>query len=68
MIDEYTVINARADWRNIMGSQFDFGLWVNNLEDKEYAVGGLTVEDSQGWASQVYGAPLTYGATLRYAF
>lgn len=64
----YSVINLRADWRSVMGSSFDLGIWVDNLRDEEYVVGGLTVEDSQGWASRVYGAPRTYGATLRWSF
>lgn len=64
----YSVVNLRADWRHIMGSSFDLGIWVENLRDEEYAVGGLTVEDSQGWASRVYGAPRTYGATVRWSF
>lgn len=64
----YSVINLRADWRSVMGSNFDLGIWVDNLRDEEYVVGGLTVEDSQGWASRVYGAPRTYGATLRWSF
>ena len=64
----YSVLNLRADWRNVMGSNFDLGIWVDNARDEEYAVGGLTVEDSQGWASRVYGAPRTYGATVRWTF
>lgn len=64
----YSVINLRADWRQVMGSNFDLGIWVDNLRDEEYAVGGLTVEDSQGWATRVYGAPRTYGATVRWTF
>ena len=64
----YSVINLRADWRSVMGSNFDLGIWVDNLRDEEYVVGGLTVDVSQGWASRVYGAPRTYGATLRWSF
>lgn len=68
IIDGYKVINLRADWRSVLGSNFDLGIWINNLRDEEYTVGGLTVEDSQGWVSRVYGAPRTFGATVRWSF
>ncbi len=66
--DSYSVVNLRFDWRNVMGSNFDFATYVNNATDEEYVVGGLNVLDSLGWAAFTYGAPRTIGASLRYQF
>lgn len=67
-IDDYTVWNARFDWRNVMGSQFDLAAFVNNATDEEYVLGGLNVLTNFGYAGYFYGAPRTVGASLRYSF
>lgn len=36
--------------------------------DEEYVTGGLSVPDSLGWVAASYGAPRTYGTSLRYWF
>lgn len=66
--DEYEVVNLRFDWRNVMGSSFDLAAFVNNAADKEYAVGGLNVMETLGFAANAMGAPRTFGASLRYQF
>ncbi|WP_317930233.1 TonB-dependent receptor [Halioxenophilus sp. WMMB6] len=67
-VDAYNVYNLRFDWRSMMGSKFDMALYVNNASDEEYIVGGVNVIDSLGWAAFTYGAPRTFGASLRYEF
>lgn len=67
-VDDYSVWNFSVNWRSVMGSSFDVSAWVNNAFDEEYATGGLTVPESLGWVGFSYGAPQTYGATLRYSF
>ncbi|GAB3102417.1 TonB-dependent receptor [Aestuariicella hydrocarbonica] len=66
-IDAYEVLNLRFDWRNIMGSNFDVAAFVSNATDEEYVTGGLNVIDIQ-YVGYTYGAPRTYGASLRYLF
>ncbi|WP_439134183.1 TonB-dependent receptor, partial [Pseudomaricurvus sp.] len=44
-VDSYGVWNLRYDWRNIMGSNFDFAAYMNNVADEEYVLGGLNVID-----------------------
>jgi outer membrane receptor protein involved in Fe transport len=51
-----------------MQSNFDLGLWVKNAGDEEYAVGGINVLDALGWSANVFGAPRTWGASVRYNF
>lgn len=67
-VDSYSVLNLRYDWRGVMGSNFDIAAFVNNATDEEYVVGGVNVIDSLGWAAFTYGAPRTFGASLRYQF
>ncbi len=67
-VDDYSVWNFSVNWRGALGSSFDVSAWVNNAFDEEYPTGGLTVPESLGWVGFSYGAPRTYGATLRYAF
>ena len=67
-VDSYGVWDARLDWEGVMQSNFDLAAWVKNGGDEEYAVGGLNVLTSLGWAAHVYGAPRTIGASLRYRF
>ena len=67
-IDSYAVLNLRADWRGIMGSSFDAAIYVDNLEDEQYVQGGLNIIESLGYTAYNYGAPRTYGASVRYSF
>ena len=67
-VDSYTVYNLRADWRGIMGSTFDAAIYVDNVSDEEYVQGGLNVIESLGIANYNYGAPRTYGASVKYSF
>lgn len=66
--EDYTVAHFRVDWGYVMGSNFDVAAFINNAFDEEYVTGGLSVPDSLGWVAASYGAPRTYGASLRYRF
>lgn len=67
-IDSYNVWNFRFDWRNIMETNVDAALFVNNVTDEEYVVGGLNVVDLLGISAATYGPPRTFGASVRYNF
>lgn len=67
-VDAYSVWNLRTDWRGIMGSAFDAAIYVDNVLDEEYIMGGLNVMDSGGYAAFHYGAPRTVGASVKYSF
>jgi iron complex outermembrane receptor protein len=66
--EDYVVAHFRVDWGYVMGSNFDVAAFINNAFDEEYVTGGLSVPDSLGWVAASYGAPRTYGASLRYRF
>ncbi len=66
--DSYDVYNFRVDWRSVMGSGVDIAAFINNAFDEEYVTGGLSVPEDLGIVANTYGAPRTYGASLRYNF
>jgi len=68
IVDAYELWNFRVNWQSVMGSSFDAAAFVNNAFDEEYATGGLNVISSIGYASQSYGAPRTFGASLQWNF
>lgn len=65
----YDVVNARADWKGIFGSGFDFALFARNLFDRRYIRGpGLASNAAIPVNSALFGAPRQYGFELRYNF
>lgn len=64
----YTLINLRADWKGILGSTIDAGLFVNNVGDRLYAVDNVALNGGLGASTRSYSVPRTYGAELRYRF
>ena len=62
-------IDVNFDWRDIMGSTLDLGLFVTNLTDTEYKIGGASLINSGlGLNQRIYNEPRMYGASLRYSF
>jgi iron complex outermembrane receptor protein len=64
----YELINARLDWRNVLGSQFSAALFGTNLTNKGYYVGGLSQGASLGENSAAPGRPRMYGAEVSIEF
>jgi iron complex outermembrane recepter protein len=64
----YTLINARVDWRNAFGSNFDVALWGLNLSDKIVPTSALVIPNSLGSVSKIFNRPRTYGVELTYNF
>lgn len=66
----YHRLGLRADWREIMGSGFSVGAFVENATDETYRVGSINylANDLTGFASYYYGPPRMYGMELSYSF
>ncbi|MGB0210731.1 TonB-dependent receptor [Algiphilus sp.] len=69
-IEGYELVNVRADWLDVMGSNFDLGLSVENALDEEYLLpfGDLYTSTSLGHVSRHPGQPLTVLMDIRYRF
>ena len=65
----YGLLNASIDLRNVGGSGFDVGAFVNNLADEEVPVGVLDqYVGNTGTVGLTYNEPRMYGVRVRYRF
>jgi len=62
-------IDLNLDWKKVLGSTFDLSVYVTNLTDTVYKVGGASlINSSLGINQRIYNEPRMYGLTLRYGF
>lgn len=64
----YSLINARLDWQDIMGSKVSAAVFATNITNKDYFVGGLSQGASLGESAAAPGRPRMYGIELGYEF
>lgn len=64
----YNQLDLRADWNNIGGSNLSAGVFVNNVTNEIYKIGGVPIISVLGTTSLIYNEPRTWGLQLRYAF
>jgi iron complex outermembrane receptor protein len=60
----YGLLNLRAEWNDIMGSNFSGAVFAQNVTDKAYFTGG----GFNAFAAVQVGPPRFYGVQLRYSF
>jgi len=68
MQDGYGNLNLRADWSNVLNSNFDLAFFVRNATDDLHAVALNSYYAFVGTASAVYNEPRMWGAQVRYRF
>ena len=66
--DGYDQLDLRADWKDIAGSNLSVGVFVNNVTDEVYKIGGVPIFSVLGTTSVIYNEPRTWGLSLRYSF
>eukprot|EP00456_Euglypha_rotunda_P008529 TRINITY_DN116_c0_g1_i2.p1 TRINITY_DN116_c0_g1~~TRINITY_DN116_c0_g1_i2.p1 ORF type:complete len:551 (-),score=90.72 TRINITY_DN116_c0_g1_i2:748-2400(-) len=64
----YSLVNTNLNWRGIIGSNFDAGLFVTNVFDKEYRSGISNSWSNFGFEADLPGEPRMYGGRVRYNF
>jgi iron complex outermembrane receptor protein len=67
-IGGYSLLNMRAEWNGIAASKVDAALYVNNLTDKEYEVGGFPLGAVTGSNATLPGTPRMFGLELGVKF
>jgi iron complex outermembrane receptor protein len=67
-IDGYTLLDVRAEWAKIGGSEISLTAYVKNLTDKKYNVGGFALGAVNGLNSVLPGLPRMYGLEARVEF
>lgn len=63
-----TLVNLRADWKEIMGSTLSAGVFVRNVTDRKYFHSGVDLTAAVGVGTKFPGAPRTWGVDLEYRF
>ena len=64
----YALVDIDADWNAIGGTRIDLGVFVRNLFDRNYLIGGGVVTPAITTATAIYGAPRTIGGRMRVTF
>jgi iron complex outermembrane recepter protein len=56
-IGGYTLLNARIEWNNIVGSKFHAAVYLRNMLNRQYEVGGLGLGAAIGLDEVILGTP-----------
>jgi iron complex outermembrane recepter protein len=67
-LPSYKLVNARLDWRGVLGSQFSLALFARNLANEKYYTGGLSQGAGLGINAADVGRPRMYGGEVRVDF
>jgi len=68
VVDAYAVIDFRLAYLPHKYRSINATLFINNLADEQYFIGGVTAAGSLGAASLIRGAPRTIGIEANYHF
>jgi iron complex outermembrane receptor protein len=64
----YALTNLRYDWKDIQGSKVSFAVYVKNVFNREYYLGGFGLGPDVGFNTALPGAPRQYTGELNYKF
>ena len=67
-ISGYAVVNGRLEWNKIAGSRVSLSAFANNLTNKQYYTGGISLSSVTGISSVVTAAPRTFGFDINVKF
>jgi iron complex outermembrane receptor protein len=67
-IPGYHTVNMRYDWRDLLGKKITASVFVKNLGDEHYYLGGLPLGAILGLNTAVPAPPRTFGFSLRAEF
>lgn len=67
-IPSYGLLNFRAEWNNVMASNFSLAGFVNNALDNRYIQNTATSVATLGYASTIAAPPLMFGFEASYHF
>ena len=64
----YAVVNGRIEWNKIFGSEVSAAAYVNNLTNKQFYTGGISLSSVTGENAALPAAPRMYGFELTVKF
>ena len=66
--DGYNQLDLRAELKNLGVKDLSLGVFVNNVTDEVYKIGGVPIYSVLGTTSALYSEPRTWGVRLGYRF
>jgi iron complex outermembrane recepter protein len=64
----YGLLNARVEWNKIFGSEVHAAAYINNITNKQYYVGGISLSSVEGSNAALTGTPRMFGFELGVKF
>jgi len=64
----FATLNARLDWRDIQGSRWNAAVFVDNLTNTTYALGGTAQPFTFNSGTKLYAPPRMFGVNVSYRF
>lgn len=61
-------LDLRLDWRYVMASNVDLGLFVTNAQNRTYPITSASSNEGLSINSAIYNEPRMYGVQMRYSF
>ena len=68
LLPSYALVNLRYSWGDVMGSNASVAVYVKNMLNREYYVGGFPLGPDVGYNTAIPGAPRQFGVQLHYHF
>jgi len=66
--DAYSQTDVYFNWNHVLDSTVNASLFVTNLTNRKYLVGGYPVFDAAGFSTGIYNEPRMWGMSLKYNF
>lgn len=66
--DSYQQTDAYLNWNHILDSTVNASLFVTNLSNQKYLIGGYPLYNTAGFSTGIYNEPRMWGLSLKYSF
>ncbi|WP_068071550.1 TonB-dependent receptor [Novosphingobium lentum] len=67
-LGKYALVKARFEWNELFGSKVSAAAYVNNLTNKKFYTGGISLSSVTGENAALIGAPRMYGFEISVKF
>ncbi len=65
-LEDFYLVNASINWRQVFGTALDLQLFGTNLTDEEYRISNSNVWNELGYHNSIWGEPRMYGLRATY--
>jgi iron complex outermembrane recepter protein len=65
-LDDFGIVNASINWREVFSSRMDLQMFGTNLTDEEYRVSNSNVKGELAYTNSIWSEPRMYGLKATY--